>query len=152
MLTSAITGDSFVVLGDLDNDGDVDALADMLPAPGTNADALHIFLNKSNQANRLHLTVKSPAPTHAAPFFSTPMVLTETVISIPFTLSHIHKRNRLGGSSAYFPTDGGGHWRPAVADSELTNLAATPAGSSHHFTWNLFRSVSLVKRTALSFA
>lgn len=125
---------------DWDSDGDEDLSA------GNFAGVNLLFENHSNGQQGLvnnppsiRLTVPSPAV--AGSGYASAAVIDAPVIDIPFSLVDVES-NPVAQIQAWYSTNGGGRWRPAVATPEtvLTNLAASPAGTDHIFAWDTLAS------------
>ncbi len=140
-----------VAWGDADGDGDLDlALAGMSISDDGDVMGLanEVYLN-GLQRRRDSLpglsvslvNISDPDRTAAANFYASPDVLGTNVISIPYRLSSING-TPVGQVSMFYSLDGGDRWRPAkpTAATQVTDLAAGPAGSDHVFGWDTFES------------
>ena len=82
-----------------------------------------------------------PIATKNANFFSTPVVLSDQLIAVPYRLVDAESAP-VGRIAVQYSLDGGGRWLPAVAapGTQTTNLATSPAGVEHVFTWDTLAS------------
>jgi hypothetical protein len=130
---------SAVNLGDLNGDGVIDALI---------RDAL--YLGKGGGPTRWQVALARPGPTHDAGLFSTPAILRQQTITIPYTLFH-PAGEAIGHIRAYYSPTGGGEWLPATpaTGTVTTSLAATPAGTEHTFVWHA--DADLIKNDNVTF-
>lgn len=128
-----------LAFGDLDSDGDLD-----IASSSTNQQSA-VYLNKLIRSSSLPnnspaITLFRPGPTPDANFYSTPIVLDKQVIPVQYTLSD-PEGDPVRVISATYSLDGGGNWRTAVPTNTVTtDLAASPAGTTHTFNWDTFAS------------
>jgi len=77
----------------------------------------------------------------AAPYFSSGIVLQGPTITIPYIL-YDPQGDPARQVKASYSLDGGATWAEAVpaAGTPITNLAASPGGTAHTFTWDVYAS------------
>ncbi|MGB0385943.1 MAG: FG-GAP-like repeat-containing protein, partial [Ardenticatenaceae bacterium] len=129
-----------VAWGDWDNDGDLDLLA------GNDTQVNQVYKNtlQGHQGlpnNEPTLTIASLGSTAKADFYASSEVLRHPTIPVTYTLFD-SESDPLGRVEVLYSFDGGDHWRQAVptADTPTTNLATSPSGVEHVFTWDTFAS------------
>lgn len=140
--------------GDFDGDGDADLAAGSktINYPTLNQRILgvtRVYENHANDAQALldtapRVRVRTPGGGSAPGMtgsFASAVILQGPDINIEYSLSDLES-DPVRFIRAYFSLDGGGTWQPAVpASGTITeNLAASPSGVSHTFTWDLFGS------------
>ncbi|MFQ5577571.1 MAG: LamG-like jellyroll fold domain-containing protein, partial [Anaerolineae bacterium] len=119
-----------VALGDIDADGDLDALT-------SQSDAVKVHPNTIADNKGFYAALTKPGPTGDANFYATPFILSSTTIPFTFTLSNQNSEpSRVEG---FYSVNGGGRWLPAVASGTITsNLSTSPAGQTYVYTWDTF--------------
>jgi hypothetical protein len=139
-----------VAVGDLNGDGALDIVA------GHSFSQDVIYVKDIRRAEGLvdnapYLTVTRPIPTGNANFYSSPVILDNPTISISYTLFD-PEGDPVRFIRAFYSSNGGGQWFPATpaAGTATTNLAASPSGTVHTFTWqaeaDLIKSDNVVFR------
>jgi len=125
-----------VSMGDVDGDGDVDAFVVNNDSPD------RVYLSEKSQFTRFYFNnLQRPGSSHNADSYSSTELVDDNLVAIPFTLS-APRDNFIGGVVGSYSLNGGGNWRPAVAENEdeLVNLETMPEGTEHIFLWNIFDS------------
>ncbi|MBN1177918.1 MAG: VCBS repeat-containing protein, partial [Anaerolineae bacterium] len=129
-----------VALGDADGDGDLD----MAVANFGQVDQVYenVWTGRAFYAdNPFLLRILGPQNALQADLYATAEVLSDPLIPITYRLVD-GESDRVGRVEAFYSTDGGGQWLPAVAASSTvtSNLAADPLGVTHVYTWDTFAS------------
>jgi len=137
-----------VAWGDLNGDGQLDLAIGRDKPFSTDGRTSLVYLNLRDRTTRLPTTlrndppqinVRQPGRTPAANLYASPEIFSTGVISIPFTLKD--PESRLSGPvRAQFSLDGGHSWQTAVPVAPLTGLATSPAGTTHTFLWDVYKS------------
>lgn len=128
-----------VAVGDFNNDGALDIVASFGILPTA------ILLNGRIYSQRMPsdppaISLIRPVSTGNANLYSTPTILDTRLIPIRYTLSD-PEGDSVRVISATYSLDGGGSWRTAVPTNTVTtDLAASPAGTTHTFNWDIFAS------------
>jgi hypothetical protein len=124
-------------VGDVSNDGIADVVLGL-----SFGQASKVFLARQRSADvrnnsSPHIKVGRPDTTANGTFYFTPDILTERYISFPFTLFDAES-DLVSRVRAEYSLDGGGNWLPALPQvpTSVQNLAATPTGTTHTFTWD----------------
>ncbi len=128
-----------VAWGDWDQDGDLDLAA------GNYAQPNRVYQNHSadgpalpDSATKARIPYPGPA---AANFFASATILEGPSLPITYTLFD-RESDPARYVEAYYSLDGGSQWHPAVVASGTvtTNLAASPTGTVHTYTWDVYAS------------
>jgi hypothetical protein len=125
--------------GDVDQDGDLDLALGLENSPST----IKVYTNGQNNGHREPfnlfptVSIRHPITTGAAGFYSSQTILTATVIPIRYTLNDKDGDN-IGHIAAYFSTNGGDNWKPAVAANPNDTVNVSPG--EHLFLWDTFHS------------
>ncbi|MCP4287118.1 MAG: VCBS repeat-containing protein, partial [Gammaproteobacteria bacterium] len=130
-----------IAWGDPDGDGDLD----LAVANGGDCCswANQLYENPQRGGARLgndapYVTIFRPGVTPDAAFFSTPHIMSQSKISITYTLFD-PDGDPVSRIIPEFSPNGGGQWLPASfgpGGDGLINLAASPTGTPHTFVWN----------------
>ena len=130
-------GTTSIAVGDLNNNGSLDILL----GNGYNVSQVylnHIAMSARLPNNPLTVAVTRPGRTLNAGFYSTPEIISSSVITIPYTLSD-PESDPARSVEAQYSLDGGGSWKPALPAIPPA-LNATPTGTAHTFLWDTFAS------------
>ncbi len=126
-----------VAWGDVNGDGSLELAA------GNDGQPVRLY---NNQRNVFSLPGSVPVvsvtrPGANADLYSLPQTWSDPIIPITYTLSDPHS-TPVARLSAWYSTDGGGHWLEAVAASGTitTNLETSPTGTQYIFYWDVFAS------------
>ena len=128
-----------ILWGDRDQDGDLDLLA------GNDGQALRLYQTRS--ANRPQLP-SNPTTVHIAPigplpypFLGSATIFKGPTLPINYTLFDAESEPARF-VEGYYSLDGGSTWNRAVAASGTvtTDLAASPTGVDHVYTWDIYES------------
>jgi hypothetical protein len=126
-----------VAWGDYDNDGDLDL------AVGNEEQPNRLYPN-AREAGSLpgSLPVVSVTrPGSDADLYSVPETWANPIIPITYTLTD-PQSDPVAFVRAWYSTDGGGHWRAAVAagGTITTGLETSPSGTEYVYDWDVFAS------------
>lgn len=128
-----------VVVGDMNNDGRLD----IITGEGS-IDSGAIYLNVARTAvpanNPPSIDIGHPPSTSEANFHSSPQILSDNVIPVPYTLFDTES-DPVTEVKVFYSLNGGEQWQTAVsADNQTINLKTSPAGTNHTFMWDTFAS------------
>ena len=127
-----------LAIDDLTNDGIPDVVVGNLGEPN------QWFINHGRTSHSMQfsgLQLERPDSTGAAPYLSSPAILSSRIISIPFILSSPSETTtRL--VRAYFSPDGGGKWYSAQPTEGFfeTELVSDVNGIEHIYPWDVHKS------------
>ena len=131
-----------IAWGDADQDGDLDLLT------GNKNGATTLHINGTQWTSGLpktspYLTVDRPITAPVADLYVPSILITDTEITIPFTLFGADG-DVVAQVQGEYSFNGGGEWLPAVPTSgtqtDQLAVSAWPTGTAHTFTWDTFAS------------
>ena len=140
-----------VAVGDMDGDGYLDIVS------GNEGQQNVVYLNDIRSATGLVnngplISLTRPITTGNASFYSTPFVLKQPTIPLPYTLFD-PEGDPVRFIRAFYSPNGGGQWLPATltTDSQTTVLAASPwpTGTTHTLIWQA--DADLIKNDNVAF-
>ncbi|HZU87106.1 MAG TPA: VCBS repeat-containing protein, partial [Anaerolineaceae bacterium] len=87
--------------------------------------------------NAPYISLNRPGLTPQADGYSTAQIIEASQVSFNYTLYDLQSQ-KVSRVAAYFSPDGGGKWYPALpaAGVPVINLAASPDGTTHTYTWD----------------
>ncbi len=137
--TSGEGGAYSVAVGDLNGDSVTDVVHAALASSKVFLNRLHTPPGLTNPLARGGLS--RPIATRDAGFYSTPVVLSDRLIAVPYVLRDAES-DTVGRIEVQYSFGGGGRWLPAVGipGTQTTHLTTTPAGVVRTFVWDTLAS------------
>jgi len=123
-----LEGNGFAVaLGDLDRDGDLDAMT-------TGETSTVVYTNKSAGNLGLTVAVDQPRSDNATTGVATSAIITTSIVKIPYEL-HFDPDVRPAYIQGYYSLDGGGKWLTATTTSD-TKINDFPPDYTGEYRWD----------------